>query len=155
MKYFIPLLLCSVLLACGTNDKGATAGNGARNSEAVAEKAMKDSANYTQIQWLDSTEQSVGTIEEGQVVEISWHFKNTGNKPLVIASVRPGCGCTLAEKPEAPIAPGKEGVIKAKFDSNGHPNVQHKTVEVQANNSNRNGGNVNLLAFTAIVNPKK
>ena len=133
MKYILILFIAtSVVVACNTTDKKA-AGNHTNASDSLAQKAMSDSANYTSVQWLDSTTQDLGKINEGQLLEISWRFKNTGTKPLVIANVSPGCGCTVAEKPEEPIAPGGEGVIKARFDSKGHPGQQNKNVSVRSN----------------------
>jgi len=155
MKYLIPLILSVLFIACGGSDQRASSTNPDKDS--VKNAAMKDTANYTTIQWLDSIEQNLGTVNEGQVVEITWRFKNTGNKPLIIARVQPGCGCTVAEQPQEPIAPGEEGKIKAKFDSNGHPHTQNKDVFVYANNSNKNNPNMNtnLLKFHIEVTPKK
>jgi hypothetical protein len=36
---------------------------------------------------------------------------------LVIAAVQPSCSCTVAEKPEDPIAPGEEGEIVTRVDT--------------------------------------
>ncbi len=86
------------------------------------------------MQWLDSTYKDLGKVKEGQVVEVAYRFKNTGTKNLVIANVSASCGCTIPEKPEKPIAPGEEGVIKAKFDSKGRPKGEaRKDVFVKAN----------------------
>jgi hypothetical protein len=155
MKYLFLLLVTAFFIACNGTDKGTNAVNPNQDSAKLA--AMNDTANFTTLQWLDSTEQNLGTVNEGQVVEISWHFKNTGTKPLIIARVQPGCGCTVAEQPTEPVAPGKDGVIKAKFDSNGHPHTQNKDVFVYANNSNKNNPNTrsNLLKFHVEVTPKK
>lgn len=127
-----PLLLISalttLLIACGQNDASGTAGSNENQN------ALADTANYTAIQWLDSTYRDLGKVKKGQVVEIAWRFKNTGNKPLIIQSVRPGCGCTVADKPEAPLAPGEEGTIKGKFDSNNQSAGEHrKAISVDAN----------------------
>jgi hypothetical protein len=133
MKYLLFFLLTGILMiACNSTDE-KTGANHSAMSDSVAQKAMSDSANYTTLQWLDSTTQDLGKIKEGQLLEISWRFKNTGTKPLIIANVAPGCGCTVADKPEEPIAPGQEGVIKARFDSKGHPGQQNKNVSVRAN----------------------
>ncbi|RYY81054.1 MAG: DUF1573 domain-containing protein [Chitinophagaceae bacterium] len=70
---------------------------------------------------------------EGAQVDVSWRFRNTGTKPLVIEKAQPGCGCTVAEKPEAPIPPGGEGRIRATFNSEGRVGTQHKNLIVQAN----------------------
>src|SRR5437870_4943295 len=127
MKYFFIFLLSAMALACTNADKPVSS---------AQDKVLKDSTNYTTIQWLDSTAQTVGKINEGQVIEIRWHFKNAGDKPLVIAEVKPGCGCTGAEGPKAPINPGKEGEIVAKFDSHGFSGTQTKHVTVRSNSKN-------------------
>ena len=123
-QFFILLIAAFVAVSCNQNDA---------KSPAAKQQAMSDSANYTTLQWVDSAAQDLGTITQGQILEVSWRFKNTGNKPLVVSSVSASCGCTVAEKPEQPVAPGATGLIKAKFDSNGHENEQHKEVYVTAN----------------------
>lgn len=105
-----------------------------------------DSANFTTIQWLDSVK-NLGTIQEGQILKISFRFKNTGTKPLILENVQPGCGCTLAEYPKEPIASGKEAEIVASFDSKGREGEQHKSINVTANTAERNY----TLRFDVIV----
>ena len=95
--------------------------------------AMTDTARYTNIQWLDSASRNYGTIPEGQQLNVSFRFRNTGATPLVIGQIRPSCGCTIAEQPKAPIAPGAEGQIRAVFNSQGRSGVNHKTLFVTAN----------------------
>jgi Protein of unknown function (DUF1573) len=152
MRYLYFLFVCFIALACGHTDSKSGMDNARRDS--LAQVAMMDTANYTTIQWLDSVHQNLGKVKEGQVVEISWRVKNTGNRPLVIANVQPGCGCTVAERPEEPIPPGGEGVIKAKFDSNNHPGTQNKDVFVRANNKNKNNAGADLLTFHVEVEKK-
>jgi hypothetical protein len=114
------------------------------------QQVMRDSARYTSIQWLDSAK-DFGTITEGQKVEVSFRFRNTGATPLVITQVRPSCGCTIADQPKEPIAPGAEGHITATFNSDGHAGVNRKTLFVTANTK----GNQNYsLHFNVIVNRK-
>ena len=118
------------LFACETADKNSVKQLTQQQKDSVA----NDSANFTSIQWLDSTYKDLGKIKEGQVVEINYRFKNSGDKNLVIANVSASCGCTVPEKPEKPFAPGEEGVIKAKFDSKGRPKGEtRKDVFVTAN----------------------
>jgi hypothetical protein len=138
MKAFFGLfIVAGVLVSCSGTD--ASAGKNHEDSLKRAQKmnAVEDTANYTEIQWLDSTYQDIGKVKKGQVAEITWHLKNVGNKPLVIAQVTPGCGCTVADKPEEPIMPGGESVIKAKFNSSGQHEGEHrKYVSVTANTKN-------------------
>jgi hypothetical protein len=37
--------------------------------------------------------------------------------PLIINSVRPSCGCTVADYPKEPIAPGKSGKINVTYNA--------------------------------------
>lgn len=136
MKNIIFILsITTILLACTSTDKKTGDSNSKSDSTLQAEKAkiMSDTANYTSIQWLDSTFLSMGTVNEGAQVEVSFRFKNTGTKPLVIANVTASCGCTIPETPQQPFAPGEEGVIKAKFDSKGRPGENRKHISVDAN----------------------
>lgn len=107
----------------------------------------QDTAAFTSMEWKEKSI-DFGKIPEGRRLEIVYHFRNTGNKPLVISRVEPGCGCTVAETPKEPIAPGKEGVIKAAFDSNGRTGTQHKSISVYANTK---GTQRHELAFEAEV----
>jgi hypothetical protein len=95
--------------------------------------AMADTARYTNIQWLDSSSRNYGSIPEGQKLDVSFRFRNTGSTPLVIGQIRPSCGCTIAEQPKAPIAPGAEGQIRATFNSQGRSGINHKTLFVTTN----------------------
>lgn len=117
-KILIVLVAAASLIACKSSDKKTT---GAALSQEERNKALTDTANFTSIQWLDSTFKDLGKIKEGQVIEVTFRFKNSGSKNLIFSSVSASCGCTVPEKPERPYAPGEEGVIKAKFDSQGKP----------------------------------
>lgn len=58
-----------------------------------------------------------GEVEYGGNGERSWKFKNEGKEPLSITAAKGSCGCTVPEYPKEPIMPGKEGVIKIKYDT--------------------------------------
>lgn len=130
MKKILFVLVVAGLFACQSGDKKSTQALTQSEKDSVAQ----DKANFTSIQWLDSTYKDLGKVKEGQVVEVAYRFKNSGTKSLVIVNVSASCGCTIPEKPEKPIAPGEEGVIKAKFDSKGRPKGEaRKEVFVKAN----------------------
>jgi len=153
MKQALLILAGSfILYSCTSNDASANSKSSQDSAQhAQMLNAPYDSANYTSIQWLDSTHQDLGKVQEGSVVEVSWKFKNTGNKPLIISNVNPGCGCTVADKPEEPIAPGGESIIKAKFDSKGREGTQRKDVYVTANTGNATN---HILSFAVEVQKK-
>lgn len=107
-------------------------------------KVAEDSTNFTTIEWLDSTTQHLGNLVKNKEIEITWRFKNTGDKMLVIQSVSAGCGCTIPETPKEPFAPGQEGVIRAKYNGSGSGTI-FKNVTVTANTFK---SKIHNLAFT-------
>ncbi len=86
----------------------------------------------TQVQVIDSA-YNFGSVTDGDKVEYSYRFKNTGNKPLIISSALASCGCTVPEKPEEPIKPGETGFIKVVFNSKGRSGEVHKEITVTSN----------------------
>ena len=132
-KLLFAFTLFISLAGCKPKDKPSVAETKPDETPVITTpEAVAD--DLTTIQWLDSTYHDMGKLKKGTELEISFRFKNTGNKPLVIADVTAGCGCTIPEKPTEPYAPGKEGVIKAKFDSKNQSIGEHrKNVTVTAN----------------------
>lgn len=63
------------------------------------------------------SEYDAGEVVKGEFVTAKFNVKNTGDYPLVIAEVKAGCTCTVAKKPEEPIAPGKSAEIIAQVDT--------------------------------------
>jgi hypothetical protein len=95
----------------------------------VEDNAMK---NTSTVQIIDSV-YNFGTITEGEKVEYSYRFKNTGTNPLVIFNATASCGCTVPEKPEKPILPGETGFIKVVFNSSGKRGHNEKDVNITSN----------------------
>ncbi|HQV06608.1 MAG: DUF1573 domain-containing protein [Chitinophagaceae bacterium] len=146
------LLLTTAFLACRDTDKKAVNNNAADSSlQSERAKLMADTANYTELKWLDSTYMDLGNVTDGAQVQVSYRFKNIGNKPLVIADVTPSCGCTVPEKPQQPFAPGEEGVIKATFDSKGRIGENRKHITVDANTK---PSRIHNLEFSVTVKEK-
>ena len=83
-------------------------------------------------------------IEQGEKVQHEFKFKNTGKSPLIISNATATCGCTVPEIPKEPILPGKEGVIKVVFSSEGKMGMQDKVVTITSN-ANPNVNTVHLV----------
>ncbi len=128
-RFLILLVVVGSFAACKSNDKKSTA---SPLSVEEKEKAIADTANFTSIEWIDSTKKNLGKLKKDETIEISYRFKNAGTKNLVIENVTASCGCTIPEKPEQAFAPGEEGVIKAKFNGSGHGTIM-KQITVTAN----------------------
>lgn len=68
------------------------------------------------IEWKETTV-DFGKIQKGKPVTAEFHFSNPSMIPLIIFSVKPSCGCTVADFPKQPVAPGKSGIIRVTFDA--------------------------------------
>ncbi len=82
---------------------------------------------------FETTEFEFGEINQGDKVEHTFNFKNTGTAPLLITNARASCGCTVPEWPKEPIAPGKSGKIDVVFNSRGKSGNQNKAVTITTN----------------------
>lgn len=149
MKLLIVLsTFIALLTACGNADKKTS--DAATTTTEQTEATAPAAADVTTVQWLDSS-QNFGKVTDGEKVMITFHFKNTGTKPLIISNVQASCGCTVPSKPEEPIAPGAEGKITAEFNSEGRVGKASKNVNVSLNTKE---GFATLL-FEGEVLPKK
>lgn len=144
MKFsFLPVVIAAIgFLSCR--------GNGAKVSSEAPMDVARDSARFTTVVWIDSTH-DFGTVVKGEKVYIKYACKNTGDKPMFLYEVRPGCGCTVADYTKTPIPPGGSGEVNAEFDSNhGTAGSIRKSITVKTNTFNRSP----LLLFTGIVSDK-
>jgi hypothetical protein len=134
-KQFLFILTAVALFSCDVKRKDKIADDSKTDSiKNVQVKKMQDDAmnNTTTVQVIDSV-YNFGNITEGEKVEFSYRFKNTGTNPLVILEAHGSCGCTVPEKPEKPILPGETGFLKVVFNSSGKRGHNEKDVTVSAN----------------------
>jgi len=124
-KYFLFLFILIILISCDVRRKDKIADD----LETQKVLALKDT---TTVQIIDSA-YNFGKVTDGEKVEYSYRFKNTGTKPLVIIDASASCGCTVPQKPEKPILSGEIGFIKIVFDSKGRVGEAHKTITIMSN----------------------
>jgi len=94
-----------------------------------------------------------GDVVQGEKVEHTFKFKNTGNVPLVITNVQVTCGCTTPKGWERdPILPGASSELTVSFNSSGKYGRQEKVVTIVSNAVNPEGAQV---LFSANVVDKK
>jgi hypothetical protein len=116
------ILLLALVLGVSTYSSAQTDGNKLTLSTEAAPK-------FT----LEKTSHDFGNIEEGVQATVSFTFKNTGNAPLVLNSVKASCGCTTPKWTKEPVAPGQEGIVTAIYNSKGRPGNFTKTITVTHN----------------------
>lgn len=96
---------------------------------------------------FDKPTQHMGFVHKGDTLRMEYMFTNSGDQPLVINETKVECGCTTADKPEQPIEPGKQGVIKVSFNTSPTIDRQDRTVTVISNASN----SPSVIRFKCVV----
>tara|TARA_Y100000589_G_scaffold313132_1_gene334152 strand:- start:242 stop:727 length:486 start_codon:yes stop_codon:yes gene_type:complete len=139
MKNYIILLLTFILLyGCGNNATDKIKNDKEKKSTEKVEKTtspdlvFNDGDNGPKIEF-DMEVWEFGEINEGDVVDTVFTFKNVGNEPLIISNAKAGCGCTVPQWPKEPIGPGESGTISVKFNSKNKPGPQNKNVTLTMN----------------------
>lgn len=116
--------------------------------KAAATQSAAATKNGAVITWEEQSH-DFGDIYQGDKVEHTFTFKNTGNEPLIITNVQVSCGCTTPKGwPRDPIPPGQTGEITVSFNSTGRTGKQYKPVTLVTNAVNREG---NQISFTTNV----
>ena len=124
-KFLTALVLSCLLFSCDIRK------NKSKADEQLPDPVMtfKDS---TTVQIIDSV-YDFGKVTDGDKVQFSFRFKNTGKNTLIVSEATASCGCTVPEKPEEPIKPGETGFIKVIFNSQGRVGNVVKAVTVTSN----------------------
>lgn len=116
---------------------------------AVAVVASAQSPTGPVITWERPTH-DFGDVVQGDKVEHTFKFTNTGNAPLVITNVQVTCGCTTPKGWERdPIEPGASSEITLGFNSTGKYGRQKKVVTIVSNAVNAEGAQ--LIFFANVI----
>lgn len=99
---------------------------------------------------LSEAQFDFGKIKKGDQKEHVYEVTNTGENPLIISQVKPGCGCTVPDYTKDPILPGQKGKITLKFDSSNFDGLVNKQAEVYANVEKA----PIVISFSADIQPK-
>jgi hypothetical protein len=81
---------------------------------------------------FDKMEIVYPNVREGELLKAQFPFSNQGKMNLIIDSVTPSCGCTVAEFDRV-TQPGAKGVINLDLDTSGISGTFRKTAVVNTN----------------------
>lgn len=138
--YYVLLLLMGFFASC--NDAGKQPAADAElpqegiaamvRNPATASAPMGDTSLVAVLSFREE-KYMFGEVKAGTIIEHTFEFTNTGAVPLILSDVRSTCGCTVAEWPKNPIAPGGKGEIKATFDTKNKNGLEIKPITITAN----------------------
>jgi hypothetical protein len=150
MKKLVLLALPTLLLfSCGEGEKTQTSnriatespkvvagGNNSANNNAVNIEAEIPVGSISTMEF-DEMEFDFGNVFYPSENLHTFRFKNTGNEPIIIASAKASCGCTIPKKPEEPVMPGEYGeldvIFRPKESQQGTPVTKRITVVANTN----------------------
>jgi len=72
-------------------------------------------------------------VKEGETIEHTFKFTNTGEEPLIISNYSVECTCTKAQYSKEPVMPGDSGEIHITFDTKGKIGWQYRKIQLYAN----------------------
>ena len=121
----LPFSLTCIIFSCNIR-------NTKNKADVLAANLSTHFTDSTTVQMIDSA-YNFGKVTDGEKVEYSYRFRNTGKNPLIVSSAVASCGCTVPEKPEEPIKPGETGFLKVVFNSKGRVGEVHKEITVTSN----------------------
>lgn len=130
MKKIIYCTFLALLLSSCGGDKGSYSTDLIKNDLSADGKSKNENAPQFK---FDNLEHDFGKVTQGEKLTFSYKFVNTGKTDLLISQASGSCGCTVAEFPQDPIAPGKDGVISVTLNTEGKKGPLHKTITIFAN----------------------
>ncbi|SFT04700.1 DUF1573 domain-containing protein [Sphingobacterium wenxiniae] len=142
LKVSLMGLAFATLISCGNSTKS--------DAETTSTEATENTNATKGKVEFEETVFDFGQIKEGEVVERTYVFTNTGEAPVILSQVSASCGCTTPSYTQTPVLPGKTGEIKVSFDSNGQAGKQQKIVTVVSNAEN----GVTTVQLRGEVSPK-
>ena len=83
--------------------------------------------------YFSETKHDFGKVKEGNTVEYTFSFRNTGKEILKIKDVRTSCGCTAALVSSEKLEPGSEGTLKIELDTKNRSGKMSRTITIQSN----------------------
>jgi len=130
-KIILGLAVCGTFILNSCNQEAKAEIKDENLAEAaVTEKSV--SSKFPVISF-EQEEHDFGTVDEGEVVEHTFQFTNTGEAPLILVDAKASCGCTVPTWTREPVQPGAKGEVQVRFNTSGKPNSQTKTVTIKSN----------------------
>ncbi|MCH2233898.1 MAG: DUF1573 domain-containing protein [Crocinitomicaceae bacterium] len=139
---FLLVLLTSLVASCTSNESNLSEDQKIEYADYIDNPTTMEFEEYA----FD-----FGEVVEGEMVNHTFTFENTGDQNLVLIDVKGSCGCTVPEEwPKHPLAPGETGEIKVVFNSKNRVGNALKNVKIEANTK----PSITTLTISGVVKEK-
>jgi len=143
MRLIVIILLVFISQSCSNTDKSTS-----KNNE-IDKSLIDNGAELT----CEENIYDFGEIEQGIPVKHDFIIKNTGTGPLLIVSARAGCSCTVPKKPDHPIDPGLEDIVRVQYDAKKIGNFK-KTITLTTNVRDTGSNRKQLIITGNVILPQ-
>jgi len=121
------------LVACNTKeDASSRIQDNAQTESTTEEVASTATQTGFPVISFNETTHDFGDLKKGTSATVEFEITNEGDVDLVIINASATCGCTVPEKPEAPIKPGETAKMKVVFSASAL-GLQSKNVTLTTN----------------------
>ena len=144
MRHFILILLVFISQSCSNTDDKLTS-----DKNKIDESLIDNGAELT----CEENTFDFGDIIQGVPVSHDFIIKNTGKGPLLIVSARAGCSCTVPKKPDHPIDPGLEDIVRVQYDAKKIGNFK-KTITLTTNVRDTGSNRKQLIITGNVILPQ-
>ncbi|HKL39780.1 MAG TPA: DUF1573 domain-containing protein [Cryomorphaceae bacterium] len=130
-NFLIALMASALFVSCENSEKRSV---GTEVIDIPTSEDGRVDENKIPIISFDQTTHVAGKITQGEVINHTFEFSNTGKAPLLIANVEGSCGCTIPRNyPKGKVMPGETGQIEVEYNSDGKAGIQNVSIIVSAN----------------------
>jgi hypothetical protein len=144
---FAAVCLVGSLQGCKSdNDKTKGSVSPALITNPISASGTKNTGSMPEMTF-ETLKHDFGLMMQGERLEYTYVFTNTGGSDVVISNVSATCGCTIPDWTKTPIKPGEKGQVQVQFNSAGKSGSINKSAKVLANTQ----PNTIELEFTAEV----
>ncbi len=130
MRFFSFIVLMVLIMGC-SHKKDSSISTDLVNIPINADGEVTDTS--MPVFEFETTDHDFGTLKQGEKVSFTYKFKNIGKNDLIISTVVPGCGCTVAKFTKTPVKQGENGYVTLNVDTENKTGMMRKKVAVQAN----------------------
>ncbi len=132
LSILLVLVFAVVMVSCKQDATSKIKADNLKNAQAKVEVNKADAPVLT----FEETVHDFGEINEGDIAETQFKFKNTGKTDLIITNIKGSCGCTVPSNwKKEPIKPGEESEFTVKYNSKNRPNKINKSITITSNSA--------------------
>ncbi len=125
----LALSLCVSAYSCKENNKSTEVIGKIQNSKPLNVNIISDTTKDGSIIAV----RKLGTLQQGEVVEIKIDIESGFNTPFIISKINTSCGCAQVQYDNSPIKPNEQRSLDVQYNSFNRLGTQFANVTLVTN----------------------